>query len=80
MGAIWFFCLGGLGVFFPYYSLYLHENPGLDAAQVGIVYAVLPLIGLLAQPICGQVADRTVPRSRVLPLLAACTAVVYAGL
>jgi len=80
MGAIWFFCLGGLGVFFPYYSLYLHENAGLDATQVGIVYAVLPLVGLCAQPFWGQVADRTGSRSRILAVLAAGTSVGYAAL
>jgi len=80
MGATWFFCLGGLGVFFPFYSLYLHENAGLDATQVGVVYAVLPLIGLFAQPLWGQVADRTGSRSRILALLAAGTAIGYAAL
>jgi len=80
MGATWFFCLGGLGVFFPFYSLYLHENAGLDAMQVGVVYAVLPLIGLFAQPLWGQVADRTGSRSRILALLAAGTAIGYVGL
>jgi len=79
MGAIWFFSLGGLGVFFPYYGLYLHENAGLDPTQVGIVYAVLPTIGLLAQPFWGQFADRTGSRSRVLTLLAAGTAIGYAA-
>jgi PPP family 3-phenylpropionic acid transporter len=80
MGAIWFFCLGGLGVFFPYYTLYLHENAGLDGTQVGIVYAVLPLVGLFAQPFWGQVADRTGSRSRVLTVLAVGTSVGYAAL
>jgi PPP family 3-phenylpropionic acid transporter len=80
MGAIWFFSLGGLGVFFPYYGLYLHENAGLDPTQVGIVYAVLPTVGLLAQPFWGQFADRTGSRSRILTLLAAGTAIGYAAL
>ncbi len=80
MGAIWFFCLAGLGLFFPYYSLYLHENAGLNATQVGIVYAALPLAGLLAQPFWGQVADRTGSRSWVLALLAAGAAIGYATL
>jgi PPP family 3-phenylpropionic acid transporter len=80
MGATWFFCLAGLGVFFPYYSLYLHENAGLNATQVGIVYAVLPLTGLIAQPFWGQVADRTGSRSRVLALLAMGTAIGYGAL
>ncbi len=80
MGATWFFCLGGLGVFFPFYSLYLHENAGLDATQVGVVYAVLPLVGLFAQPLWGQFADRTGSRSRILALLAAGTAIGYLAL
>ena len=80
MGAIWFFCLGGLGVFFPYYSLYLDENAGLDPTQVGIVLAMLPLVGLFAQPFWGQVADRTGSRSQVVALLAAGTAIGYAAL
>jgi PPP family 3-phenylpropionic acid transporter len=80
MGATWFFCLGGLGVFFPFYSLYLHENAGLDATQVGVVCAVLPLVGLFTQPFWGQVADRTGSRSRVLALLAVGTAIGYAAL
>jgi PPP family 3-phenylpropionic acid transporter len=80
MGATWFFCLAGLGVFFPFYSLYLHENAGLDATQVGVVYAVLPLVGLFAQPLWGQVADRTGSRSRILALLAAGTAIGYVAL
>jgi PPP family 3-phenylpropionic acid transporter len=80
MGATWFFCLGGLGIFFPYYSLYLHENAGLNATQVGVVYAVLPLVGLFAQPFWGQVADRTGSRSRVLAILAVGTAIGYAAL
>ncbi len=80
MGATWFFCLAGLGVFFPFYSLYLHENAGLDATQVGMVYAVLPLVGLFAQPLWGQIADRTGSRSRILALLAAGTAIGYVAL
>jgi len=80
MGATWFFCLGGLGAFFPFYSLYLHENAGLDATQVGVVCAVLPLVGLFAQPFWGQLADRTGYRSRVLALLAVGTAIGYAAL
>ncbi len=80
MAAIWFFCLGGLGIFFPYYSLYLNENAGLDASEVGFVYAVLPLVGLFAQPFWSQVADRTGSRSRVLPFLALGAAIGYSAL
>ena len=26
MSCVWFFCLGGLGIFFPFYALYLHDD------------------------------------------------------
>ena len=77
LGILWWFMLSGLGLFFPFYSLYLRENIGLSAGQVGLVMATVPLVGLLAQPFWGQVADRTGARSRVLGLLALGTAVGY---
>jgi PPP family 3-phenylpropionic acid transporter len=69
MSCVWFFCLGGIGIFFPFFSLYLRENAGLSGAQMGVVLAMLPLTGALAQPFWGQLADRTGSRSLVLALL-----------
>lgn len=80
MALVWFFCLGGLGVWFPFYTLYLHENAGLTGSQVGRVMAVLPLMGILGQPLWGQIADRTGSRTRVLALLCGCAAAGYAAL
>jgi len=80
MSGVWFFCLGGLGIFFPFFSLYLRENAGLSGSQVGVVLAVLPLVGTLAQPMWGQLADRTGSRSRVLVLLSLGAAVGYLSL
>ena len=68
--AFWFLHFAGMGLIFPYMSLYLREHAGLAAAQVGLVLAVQPLIGLLAQPGWGQLADRTGSRSLVLTVLA----------
>ena len=65
----WFTYMGALGIFFPYYSLYLKENAGLSGTQVGLVLAVVPLVGIVAQPFWGQVADRTGARSHVLAFL-----------
>lgn len=73
----WFVYMGGLGIFFPYYSLYLRENVGLTGTQVGLVLAMTPLVGIVAQPFWGQVADRTGARSRVLAFLALGAAVGY---
>ena len=77
LAAFWFLFLGGLGVIFPYQSLYFSENAALLGTQLGMVLAVRPLVGMLAQPLWGQLADRTGSRSRALVLLAAGTAVGY---
>jgi hypothetical protein len=45
MPCVWFFCLGGLGIFFPFFSLYLRENAGLSGSQMGLVLSMVPLIG-----------------------------------
>ena len=59
MFVVWFFGLGALGLHLPYYSLYLRENAGLDGSEVGLVLALMPLVGMLGQPFWGQLADRT---------------------
>jgi PPP family 3-phenylpropionic acid transporter len=74
----WFTYFGSLGIFFPYFSLYLRENAGLSGTQLGMVLAVSPLVGMIAQPLWGQVADRTGARGRVLAFLTLGTAVGYA--
>lgn len=70
----WFIYMGALGVFFPYYGLYLRENAGLSGTQLGLVLAIVPMVGIVAQPFWGQIADRTGARSRILALLAVGTA------
>jgi PPP family 3-phenylpropionic acid transporter len=67
-----------LGVYFPYFSLYLKESLHLRGAQVGAAFAVPPLVGLIAQPFWGYIADRTGSRGRVLTLLSFGTACGYA--
>ena len=61
--------MGALGMFFPFYGLYLRENAGLSGTQLGWVLAMMPLVGLVAQPFWGQVADRTGARGRILTFL-----------
>ena len=75
--AFWFVYFGSLGIFFPYFSLYLRENAGLSGTQVGLVLAISPLVGMIAQPIWGQIADRTGARTRTLACLTVGTACGY---
>ena len=73
----WFTYFGSLGIFYPYFSLYLRENAGLSGTELGIVLAISPLIGMIAQPFWGQVADRTGARSGILAWLTLGTAFSY---
>ena len=80
LSAYWFFLMGALGVFFPFYSLYLDETAGLSATEVGLVMASVPLTGMLVQPLWGLVADRSGRRSRVLAYLTTISAAGYAAM
>lgn len=73
----WFVYFGSLGIFFPYFTLYLRENAGLSGTQVGLILAISPLVGMIAQPIWGQIADRTGARTRTLAFLTIGTAFGY---
>jgi PPP family 3-phenylpropionic acid transporter len=80
LSGFWFLYLGGLGIFFPFYSLYLGENAGLTGTQVGIVLAMIPLVGIVGQPLWGQVADRSGARAGVLATVTLGAAAGHAGL
>ena len=73
----WFTYFGSLGIFYPYFSLYLRENAGLSGTQLGMVLAISPLVGMIAQPLWGRVADRTGARGRILAMLTLGTAFAY---
>lgn len=76
----WFVYFGSLGIFYPYFALYLRENAGLTGTQVGLILAISPFVGMMAQPLWGQLADRTGARSRTLAFLTVGTALGYLGL
>ena len=78
LAALWWFVFSGLGLFFPFGSLYLRENIGLTASQVGMVVATVPLMGMLSQPFWGRLGDRSGARSRVLGLVALGAGLGYA--
>src|SRR6185369_3014406 len=75
----WFVYFASLGIFYPYFSLYLRENAGLTGTEVGLILAISPLVGMVAQPFWGQLADRTGKRGRLLALLTLGTAAGYYG-
>jgi len=66
LALVWFLYFAGFGLYFPYWSLYLKENAGLAPGEAGVVIGTLSLMGMLSQPLWGQIADRTGSRTRVL--------------
>ena len=80
LSFFWFLSFSGFGIFFPFFTLYLHENAKLDGAQTGLVLAMPPLLGIVAQPLWGYVADRTGARRAMLGLVTAGSAVGFAAL
>ena len=80
LGALWWLILGALGLFFPFYTLYLKDGVGLSGTAVGIVAATLPTMGLVAQPLWGRIADRTGSRTRVLVWVCIGASVGYSAL
>ena len=80
LSLFWFLYFAAIGAFFPFFSLYLKENAGLDGTRLALVQIAFPLVALFAQPFWGQVADRTGARSRVLCALTAAAAVGFAAM
>ncbi len=70
LASFWLLYMAGLGLVFPFQTLYFTENAALGGIQLGLVLGVRPLMGLLFQPLWGVFADRSGWRSGVLTLLA----------
>lgn len=75
--VFWFLYMAGLGVIFPYLSLYFQTNVGLTGTQLGLALAMNPLLGILASPFWGQWADRSGHRRGILFLLASGSVLGY---
>lgn len=77
IAAFWFLYMAGLGVIFPYLSLYFQEHAGLSGTQLGLALAMHPLMGIVASPLWGHWADRSGQRRAALILLASGSALGY---
>ena len=77
LAAFWFVYMAGLGVIFPFQSLYFHENAALTGTQLGIVLAMRPLMGVFSQAFWGQVSDRSGARGGVLVVITVGAGVAY---
>ena len=69
LSIFWGTLFGALGIFFPYYSLYLKQELSLSGQQVGAAMGVFFLVGLIGQPAWGYLADRTGARKIILIII-----------
>ena len=77
LAAYWALGMAPFGLSLPYLALYLRENAQLSGAQLGIVFAVIPAVGIVVQPLWGALADRSGLRARALVLISLGTAVGF---
>ncbi|MFQ5899588.1 MAG: MFS transporter [Candidatus Methylomirabilia bacterium] len=77
--GFYFLSFFGLGVYAPYLSLFLWSR-GLTGAEVGAVWALLPLGAVVAPPLWGIVADKFRNRRILIFSLTAAAGGMFAGL
>ena len=63
----YFFLFGGLAALYPYFPLY-YLGRGLSYADIGVLFSVFSLIGIVGAPAWGALADRDGGSPRVLLL------------
>ena len=80
LSLFWFAYFAGLGVFFPFFGLFLEQELEMSPSEVGWVLAAIPWVGLIAQPLWGRAADRRGSRRMTLGICLCGTAVAYAAL
>lgn len=77
--GFYFLAFFGLGVYGPYLSIFLHSR-GLSGAEVGTVWALMPLGAVLAPPLWGMVADKFRNRKALIFCLSAAGGGLFSGL
>jgi PPP family 3-phenylpropionic acid transporter len=78
ISLFYFTYLGALGIFWPYFSLYL-RSVGLGPAEVTQVMALYPVMGLVAPPLFGLVSDARRARGWMLRIVSAVTLIGFAA-
>ena len=79
LSVFYFTYFAALGVFVPYWTVYLKKVAGFSAAQIGELMAVFMVSKVVAPFIWGWLADHTGQRLRIIRLASALAAVCFAG-
>lgn len=78
IAGFYFFYYAFVGMFAPYWSLYL-KSIHFDAIEIAILVAVQPVMRMIAPTLWGWLADRTGKRLLVVQIAATLSAVCYMG-
>jgi PPP family 3-phenylpropionic acid transporter len=68
-----------LGVYLPFWPVFL-KSRGLDAAEIGLIFALLSWTKVATTPIIAQIADRSGRAKAALVALATLSLAFFAGL
>jgi MFS transporter, PPP family, 3-phenylpropionic acid transporter len=78
IAGFYFFYYAFVGMFAPYWGLYLKSIP-FDAIEISILVAVQPVMRMIAPTLWGWLADRSGKRLLVVQIAATLSAVCYLG-
>jgi MFS transporter, PPP family, 3-phenylpropionic acid transporter len=78
IAGFYFFYYAFVGLFAPYWSLYL-KSIRFDAIEIAILVAVQPVMRMMAPTLWGWLADRTGKRLLVVQIAATLSALSYLG-
>lgn len=78
LATFYFFYFAFLGVFAPYWALYL-KSVGLTSAQIGMLLAVVPVTRMAGPAFWGWVADTRGQRAPIVRITTLCTLLTFCG-
>ncbi|HQS57555.1 MAG: MFS transporter [Gallionellales bacterium 35-53-114] len=78
IAGFYFFYFAFVGLFSPYWSLYL-KSLGFNAVQIGVLMSAQPVMRMLAPALWGWLADRLGNRRMVVQLAALGSVLAYLG-
>src|SRR5262245_12812011 len=76
ISAYYFWLFGALGLFWPFFSLYL-KSVGLAPAEITRIIGIIPVATVVAPPLLGLVADAWRARGLLLRVLTVMTALWF---
>ena len=78
IAGFYFFYYAFVGLFFPYWSLYL-KSIRFDAVEIAILMSIQPVMRMIAPYMWGWLADHKSDRKQVVQIAATSSAICYLG-